>query len=365
MKVRTGELEGFTAQDLLNLMNDSIYDNSKSGRYEVIKEFHPPTLTIENTESKFEDAVVNIVIWGRWQFYKWAYISLVSALTHSDIGKFKIRILIKDDKEARNKIEIAKAIFEPLGAEVVLMNFSFKYSIILKQEERYQMMLDSDTLLLGKEYPLFENLYNLLKADPGFYCSAPDDAWYSLQRIDIAHEGSRLPVENQTIYDYWEGNKNLGFDKDNSLEDILDKNDVKWTWNTLYGLDKTLFDTDKWRLHESEALNINWWDDEGVIQLYLWSEGIKIDFIRDLFNIDVPTGNAEDLYGFNARTNHPDVEGYLEIAESYISNEADFSIYHPTNWSWMLDKETMSLIFAKIFSNANEKMLLYYDPLLI
>jgi len=268
MKVRTGELEGFTAQDLLNLMNDSIYDNSKSGRYEVIKEFHPPTLTIENTESKFEDAVVNIVIWGRWQFYKWAYISLVSALTHSDIGKFKIRILIKDDKEARNKIEIAKAIFEPLGAEVVLMNFSFKYSIILKQEERYQMMLDSDTLLLGKEYPLFENLYNLLKADPGFYCSAPDDAWYSLQRIDIAHEGSRLPVENQTIYDYWEGNKNLGFDKDNSLEDILDKNDVKWTWNTLYGLDKTLFDTDKWRLHESEAFYINWWDDEGVIYLY-------------------------------------------------------------------------------------------------
>lgn len=345
MEVRTGILEGFTAQDLMNLLNDSIYDTSLSGRYTTLKNFHPPTLKMERRPSKIDDAVVNVIIWGRWEHYKWAYISLISALTHTDIGKFKIRVIIKNDEDSRNKIEPARAIFEPLGIEVILMDFQNRPDLILKQKERYQIIFDADTMMIDGEYPLFNNTYNLLKADSGFYCASPDDAWDVITRLELNSEGVILPEEIESIKEYWEWNKNLGF-----IEVQLDEKmeDSFWPWNIFYALDRNKFDNKKWEAHLEEAKKLNWNDEEGIIQLYLWSENIKVQFIRNLFGIKIPTIDSFDL-----------------VLNSYISGDNSFSVYHPFNLSYTLEESSMVELLNTIFLKANKKMDLCYDPLLI
>ena len=361
-----GILTGVTQQDVLNILNDGIYDSSACGRYDIVKEFRFPTFkrTWTEPEPQFEDCVVNIILWGRWEFYKWAYLSIVSAYKNTDLSRFKVRMFVRKDSESVNKISMIKSLFEPLGVEVREENFRFKYSVISLQEERYQIVLDADTLLINGKYPVFENLYRLMKEYPGFYSAAPDESWYSSQRINICHENTDLG-ESSTVKSYWEENGNLGF-SGTSLSDMLDKNLTDWSWNIFYGFDREIFNDPSWELHRKECEEINWWDDEGAFQLYLWSKGVKIEFIRDLFDISVPTRNAMDYNDFNIRETYPDVDAFEIPSLSYINGiDHRFTILHPTNWSWMLDKEIMIPLFTKIISDSSEEFKLFGPPNLI
>lgn len=355
-----------TQQDVLNLLNDGIYDPSACGRYDIVKEFRFPTLRriFSEPDSEFSDCVVNIILWGRWEFYKWAYLSVISAYKNTDLSRFKVRMLVRRDVESLNKISTIKSLFEPLGIEVKEVDFKFKYSVVDLQEERYQIVLDADTLLINGKYPIFENLYRLMKKYPGFYSSAPDESWYSPQRIDICYENTDLG-EFGTIKSYWEENENLGF-KGAGLSEILDNNLTNWSWNIFYGFDKNIFNDPSWKLHMKECEQINWWDDEGAFQLYLWSKKMKVEFIRDLFDILVPTRNAMDYDDFNIRETYPDASSFEKPTISYINNEDHkFTILHPTNWSWMMDKTLMISLFTKIISDTSPEFELFGPPNLI
>ena len=203
-----------------------------------------------------------------------------------------------------------------------------------------------------------------MKEYPGFYSAAPDESWYSSQRINICHENTDLG-ESSTVKSYWEENGNLGF-SGTSLSDMLDKNLTDWSWNIFYGFDREIFNDPSWELHRKECEEINWWDDEGAFQLYLWSKGVKIEFIRDLFDISVPTRNAMDYNDFNIRETYPDVDAFEIPSLSYINGiDHRFTILHPTNWSWMLDKEIMIPLFTKIISDSSEEFKLFGPPNLI
>jgi len=366
MTESNGILTGVTQQDVLNLLNDGIYDSSVCGRYDIVKEFRFPTLRRDFSEPdpEFNDCVVNIILWGRWEFYKWAYLSILSAYNNTDISRFKVRMFVRRDMESSNKISTIRTLFEPLGVEVREEDFLFKYSVVNLQEERYQIVLDADTLLINGKYPIFENLYRLLKDSPGFYSAAPDESWYSSQRINICHENTILG-EFQSVKEYWDEKDNLGF-SENKFSSILDENLTDWSWNIFYGFDREIFNDPRWELHQRECEEINWWDDEGAFQLYLWSKGEKVKFLRDLFDVSVPTKNAMDYNDFNVRETYPDVLAFESPTADYINGgQHKFTILHPTNWSWMLDRGLMISLFTKIISESSSEFSLSGPPNLI